>query len=176
MNAQLEVGGDSVLERSCALVLELGTLVPRDRVLEIRERGAVPQGQRLSQELRRRRRRLTVRFFDQPLESFDVERARLDDDQVTRSSRDDGVATQRFPELRNVDLQRSRSRVGRRAVPERVDQAVARDNAVRLQEEKGEQRALLRAAKAEQPAALDDLQRTEDPELDARLRPPLATL
>ena len=176
MNAQLEVGGDPVLERGCALVLELGALVPRDRVLEIRERGAVPQGQRLSQELRGRRRRLTVRFFDQPLESFDVERARLDDDKVTRSSRDDGVATQRFPELRNVDLQRSRSRFGRCAVPERVDQAIARDDAVRVQEEKREQRALLRAAKAEQPAALDDLQRTEDPELDARLRPPLATL
>ena len=102
--------------------LELRPLVPRDRVVEIRERGAAPQRERLSQQFRRGRRALPARFFDQPLEPLDVDRARLDDDQVAGSSRDDGVATERFSELRDVDLQRSRGRVGRRAVPELVDQ------------------------------------------------------
>jgi len=67
-----------------------------------------------------------------------------------------------------VHLECSRGRVGRRAVPELVDQAVAGDDAVRVQEQKPEEAALLRAPEWDLAPVLDGLERAEDPELDAR--------
>jgi hypothetical protein len=55
-------------------------------------------------------------------------------------------------------------------LPERVDQPVDGDGLVRLQEECGEERALLRAAQFERLPVGDDLQRAEDPKLQPSCR------
>jgi hypothetical protein len=67
-----------------------------------------------------------------------------------------------------VHLERGRRGLGRRSVPELVDQAVAGDDPVRVQEQKPEQAALLRAPERNLAPVLDGLERAEDPELDAR--------
>jgi hypothetical protein len=69
-----------------------------------------------------------------------------------------------------VDLQRGGGRIGRRSVPQLVDQPVARDRTVGVEEEQREQRPLLRTTKRDPAIVLDRLQRTEDPELDRRRR------
>ena len=55
-------------------------------------------------------------------------------------------------------------------VPERVDQAVASDDPVRVQEQEGNQRALFRAAELERAPFLEHLERAEDAEF--HLLPP----
>ena len=50
-------------------------------------------------------------------------------------------------------------------MPELVDQRLAGDDLVRAQEEKREQRPLLASAEGDEPAVADDLERTEDSEL-----------
>jgi hypothetical protein len=54
-------------------------------------------------------------------------------------------------------------------LPERVDQAVGGDDTVRVQEQHGQQGALLCAARVERLSAGNDFQRAENPEL----HPPL---
>ncbi len=112
-----------------------------------------------------------MRFLDQQFELLEVERARLDADQVARSLRDDRVAAERLPQLAHVDLERRRGRVRRRAVPELVDQPIARDDPVRVQQQQREQCPLLRAAESHQLAVLRRFERAEDPKLDARGAP-----
>jgi hypothetical protein len=73
-----------------------------------------------------------------------------------------------------VYLQGGRCRVGRRAVPQLVDQPIAGDRFVGMEQQEREQRSLFRAAERDRTAVLDGLQRPEDPELDGRDAPPLA--
>ena len=51
--------------------------------------------------------------------------------------------------MRDVDLKRLRGRLGRLGVPERLDQLVSGDDAVRVQREQGQQGALLGAAEVD---------------------------
>jgi hypothetical protein len=75
-----------------------------------------------------------------------------------------------LPELGDVDLERGRGGLRRGPVPELVDQPVSRDDPVRLEEQEGEQPALLGAAERQRTTVLDGLERAEDPVLDARVR------
>ncbi len=58
-------------------------------------------------------------------------------------------------------------RLRRSLLPERVDQLVARDDPVRVQEQEADQGALLRAAELEQAAFVENLERPEDAKFDA---------
>jgi hypothetical protein len=71
-----------------------------------------------------------------------------------------------------VHLHLQRVGRGRRRplAPERVDQAVARDDLVRAQEQAREQRRVPPGAERDGALAVDNLQRSEDAEL--RLLPP----
>lgn len=62
-----------------------------------------------------------------------------------------------------------RLRVSRGIVgPELVDQGLARDDLVRVQQEKHEDAALAGAAEVQGPTVKPDLERSEDPEIEPR--------
>jgi hypothetical protein len=130
---ELEVGVDPLLERRGAAVLELRPLGPGDRIVEIGERWAAPEREGLAQPLGGNVGVAAVRFLDELLEAFGIERAGLDAHQVARSLRDDRVAPEGLPQAGHVDLERGRGCVGRRPVPELVDQPIPRDDPVGMQ-------------------------------------------
>jgi hypothetical protein len=78
--------------------------------------------------------------------------------------------------MRDVHLERRRSGLGRGPAPQLVDQSVAGNDLVRVQQENREQLARFRACDGDLPAALAYLERTEDQELHCLRRPPLAAL
>ena len=72
---------------------------------------------------------------------------------------------EKFPQPGHVLLECS-GRVFRRVVaPELLDQAIARDDGARFEQQEGEDASLLCASEAKLPVALPDLERTEDAEL-----------
>ena len=68
MAAELEVGVDPLLDRRGALLLELRTFQAGDRVVEVGERRAAPQAQRIPQLLGRAFGVETARVGDELLE------------------------------------------------------------------------------------------------------------
>ena len=131
--AELEVGVDPLLERRGAAVLELRPLGPGDRIVEIGERRTAPEGECLAQPLGGDVGFAAVCFLDELREALGIERARLGAHQVARSLRHDRVAPEGLPQLGYVDLECGRGRVGRRPVPELVDQPVPRDDPIGMQ-------------------------------------------
>jgi hypothetical protein len=68
-------------------------------------------------------------------------------------------------------------RGGRRSTPQALDEAIARDDLVRVEEEDREGRPLLGSAERDQLVAVDDLERSQDPEVhDQPPRRQVATL
>ena len=108
---------------------------------------------------------------DEPLEAPQVERVRLDLDQVAGRTGDEDVRREHLAEVRDVRLEDVDRCLGRLLAPELVDQAIARDDLVRSGEEERKQRALPRAAQGERVPAVDCLERPEDPELHGRPEP-----
>ena len=64
-----------------------------------------------------------------------------------------------------MDLDALRGRRGRSGAPQLVDQAVGRDDFVRLKEQHGQQRALLDSAERERAVLLAYLQGAKEPEV-----------
>src|SRR5437868_6823874 len=85
----------------------------------------------------------------QTQEAGEVELIRLDTQQVPGRLRLNALLAEELPQLRDVDLQRFLRRRGRLLLPKRVDQTVAGHDAVRLQQEECQQRALLLPTKIE---------------------------
>ena len=75
---------------------------------------------------------------------------------------------ERAAQLRDVGLQRVHRLRRRILAPQLVDQAIGRDDAVGRQQQADEHRALLSTAELQQPVVVADLERPEDPELQAR--------
>jgi len=132
--AELEVGVDPLLDRRGPLFLELRAFRAGDRVVEVGERRAAPQAQCLPQKLGGAFGVETAGVGDELLEALEIEAAGLDAGEVAGRLRDDRVAAEGLPKLGDVNLERRRGGVGRRPVPELVDQPVARNDAVRMQQ------------------------------------------
>ena len=76
---------------------------------------------------------------------------------------------QGLPQPRDVDLNELRRARGWAGAPELIDEPIARDDLIGVQEQEGEQRALLRRPQRHRPALVPDLKRTEQPELELAL-------
>ena len=107
---------------------------------------------------------------------MEVELAVADPDEVAGGLRQDQIPAERLAQLGDVHLERRPGGVGRRGTPELVDEPVAGDDLVGVQQQEGEQGALLRAAELQDPAFFTDLERPEDAELHALLASLLAGL
>jgi integrase len=77
------------------------------------------------------------------------------------------AGTVKTNEARDVVLQSISRAVGRGVVPELVDQLVAGDDSIRTHEQEREQCSLSRTTERERAASVDDLERSEDPEVHA---------
>ena len=104
-------------------------------------------------------------FAEQALETTEVELLGLEREQVPMPPRLQMPVTERLAELRDVDVDAVEGARGRVVVPERVDQAVGRDDLAGAQEKHGEQRPLLAGADLERLSALRDLEWAENAEL-----------
>lgn len=160
------------LERTETPLLELCGLGRVDGLAsEIGERRADPERKRLSKILRSFGR--ASRFercgcsLDEPVEPAEVELRRVEPQPVAGSVPLDAIRPQGSAQPVHVDLER-RHRGRRRFVgPEHVDEPVARDDRVRVQEQGGQQRALLRRSEGERAVVSDRLDRSQNAEFDA---------
>ena len=168
--AAVEIGLEPVLERRQPQLLERGRLRARERRVHVGERLAAPQRVRLAQQPRAHGGiRVRARCGEELAERVEIELARLDPDRVPVTGRLDPVAEQ---PSQPVDLRLERREpAGRQLFPYPLEQPLRRHGPVRVKKQICEESALSRASEPHLPAIRDDLDRTEDPELHARLRP-----
>jgi hypothetical protein len=168
VTAEREVGGDPLLERHQVKVLEPRRLEGRERGLpEIRERGPTPERERPAERRRSFGRRFCPRSFGQRSEALHVELACFDAKEVAAAAGDDSVSTEQLAQRMHGDLESVCRRLGRILAPQCVDQPVAGDDGVRVQEQGSEQGPLTPPADGEDAAFLLDLERAEQPEFDS---------
>ena len=157
-----EISLDPLLQACEPDLLEAGDLRLREAVVcELGERRPLPERKRLVQ----------VSLALQALEPSEIELVGLDAELIAGCLRLHPVLAQGLPELRHVDLKRLRRGVRRRLVPQRVDQAVARDDAVCLQQEESEESALLLSTEIDRVPVRAHLQRAEDLKLQRQVSP-----
>jgi hypothetical protein len=153
VEAEQEIGRDTVLERRDAQLLEADDLRLREReARELGQRGSAPQVEGFAQ-LRRREdgvagdeRASSLRR--QALEPKHVDALRVHAQDVAGLPCRERVVREHLAQPGGVDMQRGRSRLGRRETPQPFDQLVGGDDAVRVQDQQREERPLLPAAKS----------------------------
>ena len=175
--AQGEIGVDPVLDRRKPKIFESPRLESDERLVgEIRQRRTSSQRQRTPQAICRRGRIATLKRFarlaSEPLEAMQIYLIRFRLDRVAAGMSNDRVAvavavTQRSAELRDVDVSRVDGRLGR-IDPQSLDQRVARDRPVRVQKEICEECTRFARLDCDLAITRDDLQGTEDSELQLR--------
>src|SRR5206468_555121 len=141
---------------------------PRERFVgKIGERCSAPEAEGLPQQVRSAPRLFSTRILREALEAMQVELIGFESDDVSgRASLDDRFVAERLAQLGDLTLHlrdgchRSGSRI------EIVGEPVDRDDAVRVQEQDRESRALLWPAQTEWAVFPDDLERAEDAELE----------
>ena len=89
----------------------------------------------------------------------------LDVEHVARGLRGDDVSAERLAELRDVVLECVLRRRRRLARPELLDQRIGRDDLVAVEHEQRQQGPVHLAREGNRLAVADDLERTEDTEL-----------
>ena len=166
MAPEREVGVDPLLERGQTAFLKALDVAAGELVVgEVGERGPAPQRERLAQLPRRLARRGGARLLHELLEAVRVELARGDAQHVATGARQQHILAERLAQLRDVALQRLGGGLRPLLAPELVDQALAPDELVRVQQQDRQQLALPAAADDKRSIAVSDLQRAEDPEV-----------
>ena len=164
-----ELGVDPILAAGEAELLQVRPLDLGERLGELGERRPAPQVERVREELGRAVRVAGLErrapLGPEPGEPGEVERLRLDRDEVAGRLRPERLRGQRLAQLRDVDLHHLRRGPGRLVAPEVVHEPVDRDGPVRVQEEPGEERTRLAAAERDRLAVLDRLEGPQQPEL-----------
>ena len=170
--AEREVGLDPLLERCNAELLETRALVPGERLRDLGQRGPAPERKRVTQQLSRLRsiafRERLASVGDCTLEPGQVELVLPYLEQVTRSARVQPRFGKRLPQLRDVDLHHLLSRVRNVLGPESVDDLLAGDGTVRVQEQNREERPLLACSHLQPRMTTAHLQRAEEPKIHTR--------
>ena len=165
--SECEVGVDPLLERAQAQLLEA-------RRVELRR--AAPERERVTQSRRRDCRLGAACGRDQVVEAGEIDLLARDGGRVAGRAALDQVGAERAAQLRDIDLQRVLRRLGRLVAPQLVDQPLGGDGLARAEQQRGEERARLRAGDREQAVAVGDLERAEQAELHPPFVPPSALL
>jgi hypothetical protein len=139
----------------------------KGRVAEVGKRRPAPELGRVPELLRRLGGRTAGEVgpsvVDHALEPLRIQLLALDTKQVPRAAGDEQTWLKELSQLRDAVLNDLRRRRRRIALPELVDQAIARDDLVRVQEQHRQQLSLTRAPQRYLPNSRADLERTEDP-------------
>jgi hypothetical protein len=168
VTTERKLGLDSILGGRQPQLLEPGGLDPSEwSIGEIDERGPAPQRERFAQLLSRLRgvacREVGPCLLDDALEPIRVQLPGLDAKQVAGTAGDEQLGLQEPAQLRDAvldDLGRCRRRI---ALPELVNQAIARDDLVCMQQENRQQLALAHSAQLDRTISRADLEGAEDP-------------
>ncbi len=167
--AARDVGLDALLEAGQPQRLEMGGLDPRERLIELGERRAAPQVQRLAQQhgrpLRITRVQRRAPRLPQPREAGGVHVLALGDERVAGWPGLQRALRKHLAQLRDRDLDHLHRGRWDVLAPQVVHEPADRHRAVEVEEEPGEQRALPWAAELERPLPISHLERSEDAEL-----------
>jgi hypothetical protein len=172
-----ELGLDALLPRDQTQLLEPLDVDARKQLeLEVRERPAAPQALAVPQHPGRASRvpllECSPALGQQPLETVQVQLAGLAVHEVPGRAREqDRVGAERLTQPRHVDLDGVARRHRRALGPPLLDQAIAGHDPVGLQQQDGQQRALLRSTERKPVPVRANLERTEDAEVDASRGP-----
>ena len=173
-----EVCVDPGLERRQSELLQTGDLGLGESLEgEVRKCRSPPECERIPERQRSgfwlTARELPPTLLQQSLEAPYVERVRRNTQHVTRGVREQelfaGSVCEKSPQPREIDAQDRVDRLWGSISPQLLDEPLAPDGLVRVQEEKAEERALLRATERECLFAPDDFKRSEDAKLEFRL-------
>jgi hypothetical protein len=168
---------DSLLDRGETQLFEVRNLALRKRLVrEVGKRRTAPERERLAEELRRRHGvafgARTSGLCQPALEPSDIELVRLDPEEVARRpgleyairAVADHARLERLSQPRHEHADDVGRGLGRNVAPQRIDESVARDDLVRVQQEDREQCALLPPAQRDGTTALARLDWPEDSE------------
>ena len=161
MPAESEVGIDPFLECRQAKLLEPHDLGLREWLPgKVGERCAAPEREGGPQRVGSTRRvpgsERGSPFLAEADELEEVDGVRLDDEPIARRRRLEYAFRQELPELRDVNLEGVARRVGRLVAPQRVDEAIARDDPTRIQDAEppaGRAASALRVRSARRPSS-----------------------
>jgi hypothetical protein len=109
------------------------------------------------------------RLIRQLLEAGKVELGRLDMERVARRVCGEPAAAELLTQPRDVDLDALGAGGRRRGPPQLIDQAVGRDELVRLEQKNRQERTLLDPAESKRPITLDHLQWAKEPKVHTRV-------
>ena len=168
-----ELGVVEELDCTQPLLIELSRLRLVDGLAgEIRERLPAPEIEPAAEVFGRigspPRGESRDALVDEALEPAEVERRRVEMEAIARAVALDPFAAERASKPVHVHLQRGDRRARRLGSPERVDEAVPRNDRVRVQEQERQQGALLRGSERHGAVVSDDLDRAQDAEFHAR--------
>ena len=173
--AEREVSVDALLERDDAKLFEparLGFGIRLVRDLGVRR--PAPQRERVVQEPGAVRGLAIACVAQRRLEPGRVDLPRVGAQHVTGRARDQHVLAEQPAQLGNRVVERRARRARRLVAPELVDDAIGRDDVVRPDEQRREERALPLAGDLDELAVALDLERPQDAEFDHRLLVTLA--
>jgi hypothetical protein len=171
--AQCELGIVEKLESPQAALLELrGFRLVDGLSREVGERGADPERKRPPEILGRLSRSSRLESgpgrLDESIEPGKVELRRIELEPVARSVPLDAIGPEHTPQPVHVDLERRDRGARRICSPEGVNEPVARNDRIRVQQQEGQQRPLLRRPERQGAVVPDRFDRSQDPEFDAR--------
>ena len=167
VRSQLEIGRDPLLEHAQAQVLEPVDLRLREGLeLEVGERGSPPQAERLAEQQRPLLRLGGASFPRESLEARQIELVGLELEDVAGGPGEQAGGPEQLAQLRDGVLQRGGGRAWWVLPPELVDEPLRRHHFVHTQEEERQERALISAAEQNGFVPVENLERTEDPELE----------
>ena len=166
-----QIGVGPCLHRLEPLLLESWQRISGERLPgEVEERFAAPQLERRPQ---RARRILGPSLFEkrpafvaEAFEPGEIDLLGIDREHIAGRPRlEHLVRLEELPEPGDVLLESGGGVLGWIAAPELLDQPVARDHPARIEQEQGEEAALLGPTQANHPLALAHLERAEDGEV-----------
>jgi hypothetical protein len=166
MRSKVDFGSDPLFERDKAQFFEVVDRGFRKRfVREICEWWATPKGERVAQHSRAILRIAASRLGDESFEPKGVEFGISHLQDVAGRLSDNDLRAQQLSQLRDLVLERRHGRPRRLLTPELVDEPVSRDGFPGMDEQYGEQRALLSPPKRQCLAVTLDHEWAKDAEL-----------
>jgi hypothetical protein len=157
MAALREVGFDALFERRESEFFEARDLGLGERLVrELRQRRPAPERERL----------LVPPLANEPFEAVHVDLVWVDAQDVAGRLRGEHPVREHLAQPRDVHLHARDGGLGRALAPEFIDEAVARNDLVRVQEEHGEECALFRAAERHGAAGLSNFEWPEQPQFN----------
>ena len=164
---------DALLEHGQPELLEPCDLGLRERLVsQVRERRPAPECKRVPKLARGRARVAPPRLIRQPLEAGQVELGRLDLEHVAGCPCSEPPIAELLAQPGDVDLDALGTGGRRGGPPQLVDQAVSRDELVRLEQKDRQERTLLDPAERERAITLDHLQWAQEPKVHTRVSRP----